>query len=174
MLYIMFTRNSSSLQRINLNTNFKCVKKMDSQISNFDYSWQHDLFTKLCFIKFLSPKHVIFERSCKLHHIPYLATTNCLWLPSITIFMCNQLYGGPIDMRTMCWTIFHAFGFGSYMSWISFPNDILVEFFAKYYASQSLPHMTFFNLSTKYALDLKVVACCLTIHQGEFAIPNLL
>jgi hypothetical protein len=34
----------------------------------FDYTWQHDLLTKLGFIKFGSPKHVIFERSCKLHH----------------------------------------------------------------------------------------------------------
>jgi len=43
----------------------------------FDYRWQHDSFTKLGFIKFANPKHVIFEKSCKLHHILYLATTNC-------------------------------------------------------------------------------------------------
>jgi len=47
----------------------------------FDYTWQHDSFTKLGFIKFTSPKHVIFERSCKLHHIPYLKITNCLMVP---------------------------------------------------------------------------------------------
>jgi hypothetical protein len=46
----------------------------------FDYTLQRDLLTKLGFTKSTSPKHVIFERSCKLHHIPYLATTNCLWL----------------------------------------------------------------------------------------------
>jgi hypothetical protein len=42
---------------------------------NFDYTWQHDLLTKLGFIKSKSSKQVILERSCKLHHIPYLATT---------------------------------------------------------------------------------------------------
>ncbi len=31
----------------------------------------------------------------------------------------------------MCWTILHASRFGSYMSWIIFPNDILVELFAQ-------------------------------------------
>jgi hypothetical protein len=48
---------------------------------NFDYTWQHVSLTKLGFIKFTSPKHVIFERSCKLHHIPYLKITNCLMVP---------------------------------------------------------------------------------------------
>jgi hypothetical protein len=57
----------------------------------FDYTQQHDLLTKLGFIKSISPKHIIFEKSCKLHHIPYLATTNCLWLPSITLFKCNPI-----------------------------------------------------------------------------------
>jgi hypothetical protein len=85
-----------------------------------------------------------------------------------------QLYGGPINVCTMCWIILCAFGFGSYMSWISFPNDILVELFAKYSTSQSSPHMTFSSLSIEYALDLKVVACCLAICQREFVILNSL
>ncbi len=61
----------------------------------FDYTWQHDSLIKLGFIKFASPKHVIFERSCKLHHIPYLTTTNCLWLPSITLFRCSLIIWKP-------------------------------------------------------------------------------
>jgi hypothetical protein len=63
---------------------------------------------------------------------------------------------------------------GSYMSWINFPNDILVELSTKYSTSQSSPHMTFANLPTEYASDIKVVACCLTICQGEFVVPNSL
>jgi hypothetical protein len=30
--------------------------------------------------------------------------------------------------------------------------------------------MAFANLPTEYVLDLKVVMCCLAIHQGEFVI----
>jgi hypothetical protein len=44
----------------------------------FDYTWQHDSLTKLGFIKSRSPKHIIFERSWKLHHISYLVMTNYL------------------------------------------------------------------------------------------------
>jgi hypothetical protein len=54
----------------------------------FDYTWQHFLFTKFGFIKYVSPKHGIFEKSCKLHHIPHVATTNCLCLPLTTIVKC--------------------------------------------------------------------------------------
>ncbi len=75
-------------------------------------------------------------------------------------------------MRMRCLTILQAFAFGSYISWISFPNDILVELFTKYFASQS-PHMTFASLPTKYVLDLKVVVCYLAIHRREFVVFNL-
>jgi hypothetical protein len=34
--------------------------------------------------------------------------------------------------------------------------------------------MPFSNLPTEYAANFKVVWCCLAIHQGGFAIPNLL
>jgi len=67
----------------------------------FDYTWQHDLLTKLGFIKSISPKHVIFKRLCKLHHIPYLDTTNCLWLLLITLFRCSpmeHLLACPLNM----------------------------------------------------------------------------
>jgi hypothetical protein len=60
------------------------------------------------------------------------------------------------------------------MVWIDFPNDILVELSTKYYASQSSPNMTFANLPIEYALDLKIVACCLAIHRGEFVVPDSL
>jgi hypothetical protein len=85
-----------------------------------------------------------------------------------------QLYGDPINVCTTCWTILHAFGFGSYILWISFPNDVLVELFTKHSTSQSSPQMTFCSLAIEYALDLKVVACCLAIRQGEFVIPDSL
>jgi hypothetical protein len=55
---------------------FQMCKEGGFTIFKFNYTWQHDLLTKLGFIKFASPKHVIFERSCKLHHIPYLAIIN--------------------------------------------------------------------------------------------------
>jgi hypothetical protein len=61
----------------------------------FDYTWPHDSLTKLVFIKSTSPKHVTFERSCKLHHILYLTTTNYLWLPSITLFECSPIIWKP-------------------------------------------------------------------------------
>jgi hypothetical protein len=61
----------------------------------FDYGWQHDLLTKLGFTKSTSPKHVIFERSCKLDHIPYLAITNCLWLLLMTFFRCSPIVWRP-------------------------------------------------------------------------------
>jgi hypothetical protein len=57
----------------------------------FDYTQQHDLLTKIGFIKSINPIHLISKRSCKLPHIPYLAITNCLWLPSITLFRCNPI-----------------------------------------------------------------------------------
>ncbi len=53
------------------------------------------MLTKLGFIKFASPKNEIYERSCKLHHIPYLTTTNYLWLPSITFFRCSPIIWKP-------------------------------------------------------------------------------
>jgi hypothetical protein len=91
----------------------------------FDYKWQHDLLTKLDFIKSANPKHVIFEKSCKLYHIPYLATTNCLWLPSITLFRCSSIVWTHQCAHDVLNNL-HASRFG-YMSWISFPNDILIE-----------------------------------------------
>ncbi len=57
----------------------------------------------------------------------------------------------------MCWIVFRAFRLRSYMSWINFPNDILVELSTKYSASQSSPHMTFAKLLIKYASEFKVV-----------------
>jgi hypothetical protein len=60
------------------------------------------------------------------------------------------------------------------MSWISFPNDILVELSTKYSTSQSSPHMTFTSIPIRYALDLQVVACYLAIHQREFTVFDLL
>jgi hypothetical protein len=35
----------------------------------YDYTWEHDSLAKLGFIKVASPKHVIFERPCKLQQI---------------------------------------------------------------------------------------------------------
>jgi hypothetical protein len=61
----------------------------------FDYTWQHDWLTKLGFIKSRSPKHVIFERSCKLYHIPYLTITNYLWPPLMRFFRCNPIIWRP-------------------------------------------------------------------------------
>ncbi len=74
------------------------------------------------------------------------------------------------SMCTRCWTIFFAFKFGSYMLWITFANDILVEVSTKYYASQSSPHITFANLRTKYVSNLKVVWCCVAMQfiEGNF------
>ncbi len=82
------------------------------------------------------------------------------------------LYGAPINVRTTCWTILHASWFWSFMSWINFPNDILVELFRKYSTSQSSPPMTFSSLLIEYVLDLKVVACCMAIRRGEFVIHD--
>jgi hypothetical protein len=141
----------------------------------FDYTWQHDLLTKLSFINFASPRHVIFERSCKLHHIPHLTFINYLWLPSITFFKCNPIVWRPHQcVHTTCWTIIRVSRFGSYMSWINFPSDILLELFTKYLASQSSPHMTFTSLPIEYASNLKVVACCLANRRREFVILDLL
>jgi hypothetical protein len=62
---------------------FQMCKEDKSTNLKFDYTWQHDSFTKLGFIKFASSKHVIFSKSCKLHYIPYLTTMNYLWLSSV-------------------------------------------------------------------------------------------
>jgi len=67
-------------------------------------------------------------------------------------------------VRMTCSIVLYASRFGSYVLWIGFPNDILVELSTKYSTSQSSPHMTFVNMPIEYALDLKVVACCLAIH----------
>jgi type II secretory pathway component PulC len=58
---------------------------------------KEDGFTnlKFDFIKSISPKRVIFERSCKLHHISYLAITNCLWPLLITFFKCSPIVWRP-------------------------------------------------------------------------------
>jgi hypothetical protein len=61
----------------------------------FNYTWQHDLLTKLGYIKSTSSKHVIFLKPCKLHHIPYVATTNYLWLSLITLIKCNPIVWRP-------------------------------------------------------------------------------
>jgi hypothetical protein len=45
--------------------------------------------------KFANPKHVIFERSCKLHQIWYALITNYLWLLSITFIKCNPIVWRP-------------------------------------------------------------------------------
>ncbi len=118
-------------------------------IFKYDFTWKHHSLTKLGHIKSTSSKHVTFERSCKSHQISYVATTNYLWLPlkitnylwlpSIKFVRCNPIYGGPINVRTMCWTFFCAFEFSSYMSWITFPNDILVELSIKYFVSNFHP-----------------------------------
>jgi hypothetical protein len=126
--------------------NFQMCKEDGFTNLKFDCTWQHDSLTKLGFIKSTSPKNVIFEKSCKLHHIPYLTTINYLWLLLITFIKCNSIVWRPWHMA--CWTIFHASGFGSYMSWINLPNDILVELSTKYSTSQSSPHMTFVSLTT--------------------------
>jgi hypothetical protein len=39
---------------------FQMCKEDGFTIFKFDYMWQHDLLTKLGFIKSTSPKHVIF------------------------------------------------------------------------------------------------------------------
>jgi hypothetical protein len=57
---------------------FQMCKEDGFTSLKLDYTWQHDSLTKLGFIKSTSPKHVIFERSCKLHLISYLAMTNYL------------------------------------------------------------------------------------------------
>ncbi len=61
----------------------------------FNYTWQHDLLKKFDSIKSTSPKYVIFLKPCKLDHIPYVATTNYLWLLLITLIMCNQIVWRP-------------------------------------------------------------------------------
>jgi hypothetical protein len=38
---------------------FQMCKEDGFKNLKFDYTWQHDLFTKLGFIKFISSKHVI-------------------------------------------------------------------------------------------------------------------
>jgi len=48
---------------------FQMCKKDGLTNLKFDYTKQHDSFTTLSLITSISPKHVIFERSCKLHHI---------------------------------------------------------------------------------------------------------
>jgi hypothetical protein len=129
----------------------------------FDYTWQHDSFRKLGFIKSISPKHVIFKKSCKLHHIAYVTTTNYLWLPLITLVRCNPIIWKPHQCAHDMLNNFLCFYIWAIHIWITFPNDILVELSTKYFASQSSPHMRFASLPTKYASNLKVVVCCLTI-----------
>jgi hypothetical protein len=74
---------------------FQMCKKDGFTNLKFDYTWQHDLLTKLDFMKSISSKHVIFERSCKLHYIPYVTTSNYLWLPLTTFVRCNLIVWRP-------------------------------------------------------------------------------
>jgi hypothetical protein len=85
---------------------FQMCKKDGFTNIKFDYTWQHDLLTKLGFIKSTNPKHVIFERSCKLHRIPYLATTNYILLPSITLFRCNSIVWRSHQCAHNRWNIY--------------------------------------------------------------------
>ncbi len=50
---------------------------------------------KIGFYKICKSKTCHFERSCKLHHIPYLAITTCLWLPLTSFFRCNLIVWRP-------------------------------------------------------------------------------
>ncbi len=128
----------------------------------YDYTQQHNSLTKLGFIKSTNPKNVIFQRSCKLHQISYVTTTNYLWLPSIPFFKCNP---------TVCRSHQCAHNllnnsscrFSSYMSWITFPNDILIGLCTNYFTSQSSPHMTFAKFPIEYASNFKIVWCLLAI-----------
>jgi len=100
----------------------------------FDYTWQLDLLTNLGFIKSINPKHVIFLKSCKLYHIPYVTTTNYVWMFSITLVRCN-----PIVWRapSMCaWHVEQFFvplylghtchgSLSQMTSWLNFPQNIL-------------------------------------------------
>jgi hypothetical protein len=73
------------------------------------------------------------------------------------------LYGSPINILTTCWANHHAFGFNSYMLWITLRNDILVDLYMKYSTSQSSHHITFTSLLIEYASNFKVFWCCLAI-----------
>jgi hypothetical protein len=70
-----------------------CVS--DHCIFKYDYTWQFDFLAKLGFIKTASPKHAIFERSCKSHQISYVTITNHLWLFFITFIRCNPIVWKP-------------------------------------------------------------------------------
>ncbi len=136
-------------------------KKDGFTIFKFDYKWQRDLLTKLGFFKSTSPKHLIFEKSCKLHHIPYLASTNYLWLPLITLSRCN-----PIVWRPHQCVHNVSNNFSCLWIWVihvmdQFPKWHLGWIVHKIYFIPISPHMTFASLPTKYASDLQVVACCL-------------
>ncbi len=62
---------------------FQMCKKDGFTNPKFDSTKQHDLLTKLGFIKSTSLKHVIFDRSLKLHHIFHMyqlqIVYGCLW-----------------------------------------------------------------------------------------------
>jgi len=73
----------------------KCVKRMDSQISNLVTHNNMIRLQKLSIIESANPKQVILKRSCKLHHIPYLITTNYLCLPLITLLKSNPFAWRP-------------------------------------------------------------------------------
>ncbi len=110
------------------------------------YSWQHDSLTSE-FYNILKSKtcHFLEIMQTKLNFIYNNYKLSIATFDNIHQMESNYIYGGPINVRMTWWNIFHAFGFGSYMSWITFPNDNLVELFTKYFASQSSLDMTFSN-----------------------------
>jgi hypothetical protein len=124
----------------------------------FDSTQQHDSLTKLGFIKSTSLKHVIFERSCKLHHIAYLTTTNYLWLPLITLLKCRPIIWRPH------WCAHNVLNSPLYLwIWVTHVMDL----FSKWHFGW-IVHKIFYNpIITLYVLDLKVMVCCLVIHQGK-------
>jgi hypothetical protein len=138
-----------------------------------DFFWNyhichHDSLMKLHFIKSKNPNHVTFDNSYKLHKISCALITiyGYFWITflrwSLVIWRTRQRVHGMLDNFLCLWI--HPI----HVSWITVANDILVELFKNYFASQSSPHMTS-SLPMKYARNLRICHTLTRICNSQLA-----
>ncbi len=134
IIVFMFTKNPSSLQNIDLDTNFKCVKRMDSQISNLI---THDNMIHLqnwvlwnlqvqnmSFLKIVSITPHSISSNYKLSMATFnnilQVQSNCLEAPSMCT-QCVKQFFMPLDLGHTC----HG-SISQMTSWLKCPQNILL------------------------------------------------
>jgi hypothetical protein len=131
-------------------------------------------FDKIGFYEILESKTCHFLKIMQIAPKFICNNTNYLWLPLITFIKCSPIVWRSHQCAHDVLIIFCASRFNSYMSRITFLNDILVELSKKYYTSQSSPHMT--NLLAFHQICFTLQSCFMLLSHSskEFVVLGFL